>query len=238
MISRRMRHAAGGAVVLVLVAGAACSDPTGPVQHVSPWLRTFWLDYSTLRHGGFLTIEAVPQNPEFRLGANQRVPVEVTVSSGDRETVELYRMTCPDRERGWKYNCFRFLVWMHEGHVAHDLEEHVAAIGGRMWVMGSSGRLAAIVVFEPGVVLRHAMDARSWPGVQLVETSLPVCNHAVEHGPHSCPPNISLLSRPLPVDTGAAVPGDGIVQVRSGDVIVVSHRQPSGAMLRDSIGVP
>ena len=42
----------------------------------------------------------------------------------------------------------------------------------------------------------------------------------------------------MPVDAGAAVPGDGIVQVRAGDVLTVTYRQPSGGTIQATARVP
>lgn len=72
------------------------------------------------------------------------------------------------------------------------------------------------------------------PGVAYTSTSLSVC------GPGSTPEcsTLSRLALPLPVDTGAAVPGDGIVQLRSGDTLTVTYQQPTGSTVEAHVVVP
>ncbi len=189
-----------------------------------------------LRPGGILDIRALPADTTFRLRTGQRVLVEVGVSSGDRESVGLDRRLCPARERRWRsrYECFKFVIYMKEGFHAADLAEQVGAIGGRFNLISVSGRLAGVTVFSPDNVVGHAWRARSWPGVQVSELSHPSCHFFAP--PWCLSP--SWLSRPVPVDTGAPVPGDGIIQVQPGDTVTMTYRQPDGRVLEARVGVP
>jgi hypothetical protein len=53
---------------------------------------------TVLRQDGLLEISALPADTSFRLAHGQRVPVELSTSSGDIESVDLYRFLCPARE--------------------------------------------------------------------------------------------------------------------------------------------
>jgi hypothetical protein len=127
-----------------------------------------------------------------------------------------------------------FSLSMREGlHVA-DLTDHVAAIGGRFNLISVSGRFAVVTVFSPDDVIGHALRARSWPGVAVSQLSVTAC---ADWAPSWCYSR-SWLTIPVPVDTGAAVPGDGIVQVRSGDTVTISYSQPDGGALEAKVQVP
>jgi hypothetical protein len=88
---------------------------------------------------------------------------------------------------------------------------------------------AAVVFFSPDDPIGRAKRARSWPGVAYTELTPMVCVAATP-----CPS----LTVPVPVDASAAVPGDGIVQVRSGDTLSVTYWQPAGSVLQTRLAVP
>jgi hypothetical protein len=108
----------------VLGTAAACSDPVGPPALLVPELELLRFDDLTSRisvsgGGGILRINAFPVDTSFRLMPGQRVPVELTASSGDRESVGLYRRWCPARERSYApFSCFDFHLGMEEGRHA------------------------------------------------------------------------------------------------------------------------
>jgi hypothetical protein len=232
------RHPLGRLFLLPLLALASCSDTTGPPEDLNPALRRLQVDGLDrfLYHGGFVAFTAVPADLSFRLSAHQHVPVEIAVSSGDVETLGLFRETCPDRDRGWKSLCFGYMILMKEGHHASEIADHVAATGGRMYAV-FTGRFAGVMHFRPGENLTRARQARSWPGVAWTELETP--GNCQEWAPPSCwLEHGARLAAPIPVDTGPAIPGNGILEVRSGDTVTVSYRQPSGAVLHDSVVVP
>jgi hypothetical protein len=178
-------------------------------------------------------VDGYPADTAFRLKSNQRLPVEITTTSGDRETAGLRRYLCPPRERGPHFSCFDFLIVMQAGFDVRSVAGQLAAVGGRFNLVSSSGTMAGVVLFSPDDLVRHARDARSWLGVAYTELSFPFC---AEWAPGCL--SLSQLAAPVPVDSGAAVPGDGIVQVRSGDTVVVAYRQPGGQLLDARRAVP
>jgi len=218
---------------------ATCSDLSGPGAggYVTPELRHLSFHYleTSYPDGGVLSIDGAPADTSFRLRQGQRVPVEIEVSSGDREEVGFYRELCPIQERVPVYDCFSSAVAVHaDVHVAY-LASHVAAIGGRFTMVFPRGVGGVVAVFDPEDLVRKARRAASWPGVRLVELKSSAC------------PGIALQCRsetrsrlrlPVPVDTGVAVPGDGIVQIRPGDTVTVTYRQPGGGRLEAKRVVP
>jgi hypothetical protein len=195
---------------------------------VMPTLRALVIDdlITSLRHGGILNIMGFPADRAFRLGPRDRVPVEVSVTSGDAEAVGLYRTFCPPRRRTEGYDCFRFSIVMLDGYHARDLADRVAALGGRFILVSATGWLGVVTLFDPHDLVRRARSARAWPGVKFTALGYWFC-------PLDMPDCLSDsdLELPVPVDSGAAVPGDGIVQVRSGDTVTVRYRQPGGGTI-------
>jgi hypothetical protein len=214
---------------------AACTDLTKPDRVDPPRLRTLSLTddllATNIRNGGVFFISATPVDTSFRLPRGQRLPLSVTVSSGDEERAGLSRRHCPARERTtFGYPCFKFQVFMREGHRPLELADQVAAIGGRFYLVSSS--FAGIVMFEPEVV-RQANATTRWPGVAYAALGGTGC--PLEGG---CLNSDSDLLVPMPLDFGTAIPGDGIVQVRSGDVVTATYQQPDGGTIQATAQVP
>lgn len=211
----------------------SCGDLFGPSGLATPRLQALLLGGS-LRDGGILSVNAYPADTAFRLDRDRRVRVEVSVSSGDIESVGLYREFCPPRERRPQFNCFMFLLAMRTGYAAAEVADEVAAIGGRISSVSPSGTIIGVTLFDPSNLVAHARRARSWTGVAF--TDLGWSGGAPDLP--SPPPFRSWLMLPVPVDTGVAVAGDGIVQLRSGDTVSVRYRQPEGGMLGSQVSVP
>ncbi len=223
--------------ILASVTAAGCTGIFSPRRDVHPALQQLTFDdlFSNLRTGGLVYVEGVPADAAFRLEVGRRVPIEVTASSGDREAVGLYRRYCPftDRIQFGHFDCFRFVIYMQIGTDARTLARQVAAIGGRFDLISATGGIGGVTLFAPDGLIQSARSARSWPGVAHVTLSSEMCAPSTP----ACP-GWSALELPLPVDTGAAVQGDGVLQVRPGDTLVASYRQPSGALLQALAVVP
>jgi hypothetical protein len=208
---------------------AACSDLFGPGRTANPELSALTVSALSASNGnaGILFIDGYPTDTTFRLGSQQRVPVQINVTSGDREEVGLYRRLCPARDRAQgHFSCFEFDIAMQDGFNAASLAGRVAAMGGRFYLISVTGWLGGVTVFAPGDIVSEARAAEAWPGVAYTGLVFPFC----AEGSPGCL-SLSQLALPVPVDTGPAVPGDGIVQVRSGDTVVVTYRQPVGGVL-------
>ena len=245
MMTRFTTRAGWSAVAALTVVAvmAGCADLLGPRRTVRPALSSLSFDdlFTNLRDSGVLYVDAVPADVSFRLKPSQRVPIEITVSSGDTERVGLYRQFCPFTDRGEHFYCFQFVIFMCCGpfpeHLVTTLADRVAAIGGRFDLVAATGWFGGVTLFSPDDVVKQARDAASWPGVEYTELSWPICISEAGGG-GSCASTAPFLAVPLPVDTGPAVPGDGILQVRLGDTVVATYDQPTGAVLQARVLVP
>ena len=215
------------AFMTLLSVTTACGDLLSPEPEINPRMRGVWIE-SPSNSARIMYIHAYPADTAFRLQRGHRIPVEIRVSSGDRETAQLYRYFCPAREYGPVYGCFEFTVRMRDGFDAADLAGRVEAAGGRLYLVWDyhtigSGRWATITLFSPDDLVGRAHRARSWPGVD--STSLSWQMGSIDGQP---PENWfrSLLRVPVPVDAEPAVRGDGVVQARRGDTVEVIYAQP------------
>jgi hypothetical protein len=214
---------------------AACADLFGPGRTANPELNAILINdlETSLRDGGILYLEGFPADTSFRLGVDQRVPVEITVTSGDREDVGLYWASCPPRDRGWHFSCFDFEIVMRNGFNAASVAGRLVAMGGRFDLISVDSTFGQATLFAPGDIVAKAREAWAWPGVAYTELVEGFC---IE--PSSTCGSLSKLAVPVPVDTGPAVPGDGIVQVRSGDTVTIVYTQPLGGVATTRAVVP
>lgn len=228
------RRVAGLLLATCLAGAASCVDSLSPgrLSDARPWLRSLSFDdISThLTDGGTVVLLAVPTDSTFSLELDQRVPVDVVASSGDHEEVGLYNVLCPTRQRlPGHFQCFLLDVSMEAGHDATEIASELQAAGGRFLFISATGWFAQLVFFSPVDPVGRALRARSWPGVATVELPPLGC----VFGP-ACPS----LTAPLAVAGGAASQGDGVLQIRPGDTVVVSYRQPDGSALRTQLVAP
>lgn len=221
------------AALMLQVFALACDYPFGPDE--GDVLPTLWqISFSDLGNtfidGGVLWLMGSPSDTSFRLLRKQRVPVQLSSSSGDREDLGLYRLDCPGRAGGYIFRCFRFNISFTEEYDMAEIERRVAAIGGRFAIRSSS--FASIVIFDPDAVNRHARDAGSWPGVWYSWFAGIGCH------PAGCPTQYNHLTLPVRVDHGPPVPGDGTLQVSPGDTLRYTYTQPTGQTLEVTLRVP
>ena len=222
-------------LVLGLAAMVGCTDPFGPdrIENVRPTLRSLSFDHLNIGRsdGGILILYATPSDYTFSLEPGQRVPLEISATSGDRDSVGLYNVACPSRERlPGHVPCFDLTLGMREGHDPTEFADQLRAAGG--WYVSIHPAFATVLFFSPDDPIGRAKRARSWPGVAYAEFWGRACGI-----PEGCAP-FPTLEVPVRVVPGAAVPGDGIVQVRSGDTVSVTYRQPRVGVLTLQLQVP
>ena len=185
-----------------------------------------------LGSGGFIVIGAQPADTSFRLSVDRRVPVELSSSSGDQESPALYRATCPARERGPKYTCFEFIVYMRSGVSVRTIRDRVEGMGGRLASVSPLESWANVIVFDLVNMIARSRAALDWPGVEAVATEVAFCVGATT----AC--SLSNLAIAVAVDTGSARPFDGVLQVGSLDTVSIRYRQPGRALLETRLFVP
>jgi hypothetical protein len=223
--------AVAAATALLLVAG--CREMFGPDRAVRPQMRALEIPYLSLT-SGIMRVDGFPADTAFRLEVRQSVPIEITVSSGDRESTALYPAFCPPRPEGRFYVCFEFDIGMQPGYDILSLNDYVAGIGGRMQFVNIFHTWGHVVLFDPSEVVSRARKALSWPGVRYVE--LGGLGGCAADG-SSCVVDWSRVTRPVYVTTGAARPDDGIVEMQPGDTVTVTYRQPDGSTVQTQVQV-
>ena len=213
---------------------ASCEPTTAPGGFLRPALARIGPDLfaPSLGGGGYIVIGAQPADTSFRLPVDRRVPIELFATSGDREIPALYRETCPARDRGPKYTCFEFLVYMKNGVSVRTLSEHVHRMGGRFATISSLETWAAVIVFDPNEMIERTRSLLERPGVNYVATEVAFCIGA----PEEC--SLANLAIAVPVDTGAVRPLDGTLQLRSRDTVTIRYFQPDGSVLESRLVAP
>lgn len=204
---------------------AACRvGPTEPTTSVNPALRTLRIDHSALRPSGILFVYAEPVDSNFKLGTGERIPIHVRTSGGDAETVMLKPSLCRTPE-GAEYVCDSFIVGLQGIGHAEELQPRLDEIPARYTTKYSDGRAAAIRIL--GGSLEDAMKrAQSWPGVRWVERN--GIAYIASGPPRS---RLQALVGAAAFDVAGSTPGDGHVQVRAGEEIVIEYRQPDGTVI-------
>lgn len=210
----------GGACLLALV--VACANPLAPTYIELP-LQQLHVDefYSVIRDSGLIGVAALPADMTYRIGAGERVRVQVAASSGDSETVDLEKEVC---EPG-PYLCTSLTLAMREGHVAHELLGLLESIPARLWLVSTSGRSAGIRVFDSRDVRRAEEMIRARASVSSVGKDVLFSAGG---------PGTSAFSRlfgAAPVDHASVVRGDHHIQGAPGDTVRFSYVQPSGDTL-------
>lgn len=218
-----------GLSVFAAVLGIACAHPLSPTYVQVP-LHELRVDdfYSVLRDSGLIAVVALPTDTSYRVGAAERIRIQVTTSSGDSEAVELEKEVC---EPG-PYLCTGLFVTMRDGHVANELKALLEAVPARLWGVSVSARYAGVRVFDSRDVPRAERAIRAHPGVQFVEKD--ILGFAGD-------PTTSASSRlfaAAPIDISPVVPGDHRIQVAHGDRVWLSYAQPGGGRLENSVQVP
>ncbi len=209
--------------VLLPLLAACRNGPTEPTTIVNPALREIRIDTAALRPFGALVVYAVPADPSFTLGRNDRIPVSVRTSVGDVETVMVKSRYCWTSD-GAQYVCDVFYVGLQGGDHAEQLQPYLAEVPARYTWISSGGHAAAIQILDGS--LEDAMTrARTWPDVRWVERS------SVGHIAGGPPSTGDALAGALAFDVAGAAPGDGHVQARAGEEIVIEYRQPDGTIL-------
>lgn len=226
---RRLRC---GLTLLVPALVPGCLYPTPPDDTTRPVVSEVLLDSlsSRLGHNGVLTFTVSPTDTSYRLAAGARVTAQVETSTGDQEEVELLRRWCPARPRSQGYACNRFLVTVRAGYHIDDVEGRIQNEFGRYLIRSATGRWASVVVFQRADLVRRLSQVVAWKEVADVELEYPAFSFS--------PPSHSQLTAAIPVDTGAAIRADGVLQIRPGETLTVRYVQPGGVAIAASQVAP
>jgi hypothetical protein len=228
---RPSAHLASVLPALLLVALlVGCDDPLEPEVELRPELLLLSV-VEPREDKGFFTVRAQPANYERGLPATGSVPVSLSVSSGDEEQVGLRPMFCPDRRPPAEFfRCFLFQVELEHESAIDGVAREAAQVGGVLSINYSV--YGYVVLFRPDDIVAHARRAGSWDGVRAARLiGMPGCMI----GPCIAP---GWLEIPVRVAVSPPVPGDGVVQVVSGDTVFARYQQPGGQVLEAWSVVP
>ena len=204
-------------------AALACGSSTAPkVSIIQPALRIFDASEESVNGPeGFLSILAVSVDPKHEFQPDERAPVEILSSGGDKEELFFRPGICRDPVYLLVF-CDGIAIGMTDGYHADSLRPKLAEINGRFTVVSISGRYAGITLFSGDV--DHAIrTVASWPGVKIVEKS----GLLVLLESHFA--TFSWLRVRAPFDPGMPIPGNGRLEVQHGDVLTATYRQPDGS---------
>lgn len=214
--------------VLCCLCLARCgSNPLGPTDLVHPELASLSFEavHIVWPEQGILAVGGALAGSTSRLDDDERIAIELTVTSGDSEEVLLESMLVPP----WHTVRTLMTITMRAPHTVDEISSVVAQTPARWWFICPTRTCGAFRVFDSrrvALAIEHlGDDAR----VQFVQRE--VLGFA-----GSPPTNLfQLLFAAVPMDYGQAQPGDGIVQGQKGDLIEVRYTQPDGSVLVDSI---
>jgi hypothetical protein len=185
-------------------------------------------------NGGLVVLSAVPADLSYRPGSRERIPVTLTSTGGDSETVRLWSYACGEAPR--IYVCEELELHMRSGFRAESLRTSLDQIPARFIVVSVSGSVAGVRVFDPDDADRAIMFLRAQPGVQDVFHSILLFTTAAPSSSAANP--IADLSGAVSFDLASPVRGDRHVQARSGDTLRASYLQPDGSRLTSERVVP
>lgn len=224
---------AGCALAAVLGMGltCACCHSLEPIVHVRPLLSVVNVDdfTSSFVDWGLVAVSGLPADTSYRLGSREQIPVSITASGGDTESVELSSLACGEPPA--VYACHELELEMDSGYQAQQLRPSMDQIPARFILVSVSGRVAGIWVFDEARVNDAIAILARQPGVKYVGLAL----LGAAGGGGSVSPE---LEGAAPLDFAPVIPRDGHLQARTGDTLTVAYDQANGTQLKSQFVVP
>ncbi len=219
-------------VFLVAALATACKGPVEPV-FIKPALENLEIrQFAFFFQGEWaMEVRARLANADFSLSPHMRMRVRVETELGDVEEINLRPEVCETGDINPDYMCTSLLMGMEAGHHINELRPHLQEVPARLsWVM-SDGSIGSMWMLLEGDVNAAVDKVQSWPGVAYAQRVSHSPQDPFEYGVLQFPKFV--LVRAL-VDFGAPVPGDHVVQAKSGDMVSVEYVQPGGEVLAAS----
>lgn len=222
---RRVRRVRLAAIAVALTSLASCASPTTPDRPAEDTPEIQFSDFQPERliPGGFLFIEARPQDWAYRLPSNRFLVVSVTTSAGESEVMRLKRAIC-GLESGQSYLCRFFSISVATGSDVRALTASLASRNARFSLIAQPPTYASAYAFDDWK--KTMAFARSLPGVLTVD----FVNVSSSGSPGQIP-FAALLAGALPFERGSPVANDGVVTALPSDSVWVRYTQPSGALV-------
>lgn len=222
--------------IFILLGALTCSGGSAlaPLVLVTPQIDS--LKFYSVRPdfgrpgSGILALTAQFADTSRRLGPDERIPVKITVTSGDSETLMLGPAFCFPGPR----DCTELIVTTRTGHVIDELAVLIAGIPARWWNRCPSRTCGGLRVFDSRKVDGAIRELLGNSGVEAAERD-PVGALGIDMPQRSLG---AQLFTAAPFDYGAARPKDGAIQGQRGDTVVLQYAQPNGTAVTTSMLVP
>jgi hypothetical protein len=211
--------------MLVLV---RCHSPAAPIVFLDLQLDSLWVEPSSsaLVDSGLVVVMGQPTDTSSRLGANERLRLEVTTSGGDTEELSFASYICPHATE-----CSSLSVSMKDGHDVRLLTPIVYAVPGRLYSVSASGRTGGIRVFDP----RNASKAISRIAREATVSTVSLSGLSF---PDFIPTPYSQALAAIGIQMAPPIVRDGLLQLASGEIITFRYIQPDETTATVSISVP
>lgn len=251
-LRHRPKRRAVGSVLAALAVLGGCGDLFGPseedgllprrdlevvpIELDSLWIQGIGVE-SEFTAGGVLIHAMGPETWDPTKG-HLRGRATLTSTSGDAEDVLMGQSLCAEGDSA-PFTCFNFLLHVTSPDVIPDLKARVLGLPGR-WALPSictfppgtcellstADQRMTVWIFgnDLGTAMREAIE---WPGVRLLELNWV----ALLWDPRSVP---NRYQGGMPVAAGIPVPGNGVLEVQSGDTVTVEYLNPDGTLMRAS----
>lgn len=232
-----------GAVPLLLVGTIpACNGGPTAFTFINPTMETITIDTAAIGSLSALVVRATPADGELPVTLHTRIRMTVRTGAGDVEQMQLFPTLCG--KDGQEIFCNEFLVAMHSERDIADLKSLAEELPGRVIQTGtcvSDGvseprctleqAFGSVMIFEGD--LEAAMDeAQDWPGVRSVDFSAPLyLGHVTQKRPRNG------FVGGAPIAFAPPVPRDGVLQLRTGDMLEVEYLQPEGQTITARVTV-
>lgn len=205
----RVLHAANALLALSLLACDASLAPTRAVD-AAPFMGLA-RDFVVNRDGGMFSLYGSPFDQSFRLAPGEYLPVEVSTSRGDVETIRLVPMICGE------HLCNLLRIEMRPGASLLDFEKNIRAAGARLTEANPTLERPESGVIWPldGNPSRVTYELARHPTVASVT------RHEVYHGFYY--PIIGDFHGGIPMADVTVRPRDGTLSVALGDTIFVRY---------------
>lgn len=202
----------------------SCSS-LDPLREANPEISEFGAVVWSRSHG-VIDIFATPDDPSFSLPRRHRVSMRISTSSGDNESVAMYRSWCPPHRELAFYSCHSLLVFTRSGSTVGELEARIVEMGGRIGLGNESNSTWAEILFpNPTGLMERRRQLLAMPEVADVALDRPGC---VDCGPSWVSQLRAALAAAIPLELGSPRPGDAVVQYAPGDTVSLRYSNPGG----------
>lgn len=161
------------------------------------------------------------------LSSRERLPVRVSTSRGDVETLSMWHSWCPDGDPS-RDHCYAVTVSVFADADRVGILQRIRGLNMIPTGAAEGDFSWTVVGFNPLSIEQQAQAISRLSGVLAVEGV----------GVHYAEDPAKSMAAPIRVSSGAPIVGDGRLQLQEGDVLTGTYINPAGDTLRTTIIVP